>query len=429
MRFIYIIILRFYVLGIRLAANFSEKARLWIMGRKNVFRELEAAMLKRGNRPLVWIHAASLGEFEQGRPLIEALKAAYPEVYILLTFFSPSGYEVRKDYALADFVSYLPMDGPANARQFLSLTNPNLAIFIKYELWYYYLTTLKQKEIPTLLISALFRADQFFFRWYGRWFLPAIAGIDHLFVQNEPSKQCLLKYGIHRVSVAGDSRVDRVAALAASTAGTSADVKDQRINTTLLKQFTEDYPVFIAGSTWPEDEAVLAPFFNKQGGKWKIILAPHEIEESRLTFIEKLFKLKTVRYSQGDTADLQHAELLIIDNIGMLAQLYQFGKLAYVGGAFGKGLHNTLEPIAYGIPVIFGPRFQKFEEARWLVQNGGGFVVDSAGSFEQQMIALQDTDFYRSSAKTAKQYIEENRGATALIMNFIEKCYSLRSIK
>lgn len=408
-----------YGLGIRLAATFNPKAAKWIKGRQHLFKHLEAAMLKRGERPLVWIHAASLGEFEQGRPIIEALKREYPDVFILLTFFSPSGYEVRKNYELADFVSYLPLDSFSNAQKFIATIQPELAIFIKYELWYHYLRTLAKKNIPTLLISALFRPDQFFFRWYGTWFFPAIKGLSHIFVQNEASKRCLVDSGIQQVSISGDSRVDRVAALASSMEDQSSPVA-QRIHKKILEAFCKNQPVLIAGSTWEEDEVILAPFIKKDT-QWKIIVAPHDISSSRLKAIEKRFPNQTLRYSNAEESNISDCKILLIDNIGMLAYLYQYAKLAYIGGAFGKGLHNTLEPIAFSIPVIFGPRFQKFEEARWLVQQGGGWSVDSAEAFQAKMQIMEDEAYYQKSADTAKEYITTNQGATQKIMDFISK--------
>ncbi len=396
-----------YAFGIRIASLFNPKAKLWIKGRKNIFDQLAAIDFSEAT--VVWIHAASLGEFEQGRPIIEQIKTDYPASKILLTFFSPSGYEIRKNYDLADWVFYLPIDSKKNAQRFLNRINPTLAIFIKYELWYHFLYELQQAKIPTLLVSALFRKDQFFFKSYANGFKKVIQGLDHIFVQNKHSKNILLEQGITKVTVSGDNRVDRVLKIAA-----------EKQSFPSIEQFTKGSPVMVCGSTWASDEEILSYYINKHPKKWKYIIAPHDISSSRISYIENLFQVKSVRFSEADKNKLQDYDLLIIDNIGMLSSIYQYGKIAYIGGAFGKGLHNTLEPIAFGLPVIFGPNYQKFEEAVSLVEQEGGFSIQSAPAFEAVVDKLEKDTFYQSASNKARDYIENNKGATQEVLNYIK---------
>lgn len=409
MLWIYNLALRFYRMGIWFASFFQAKAKHWIQGRKDIFNKLENLNIS-NQTSLIWIHTASLGEFEQGRPIIEKLKNQYPYTKIFLTFFSPSGYQIRKNYPLADFIFYLPLDTESNARRFLKAINPKLAIFIKYDLWYHYLKTLQQNEVPTILASALFRKDQFYFKPYGQWFKKVILGIDHIFVQNKISKQILLENGISKISIAGDTRVDRVATLTKKPSSIS-----------IIKKFVGNQPVFIMGSTWPLDEEILNPYVYNHPKKWRYIIAPHEVSEDRIKYIEASFSVSKIRYSQAEGIDLKNYDLLIIDNIGMLSSLYNYGKVAYIGGGFGKGLHNTLEPIAYGLPVIFGTRYQNFEEANWLVKNGGGFSIHSYHSLQEILAKMEDDHFYKNASEKAKYYIQQNQGATAAIINFIKE--------
>lgn len=410
MPLLYDIALGAYQIGIRLAAPFNKKAAAWIQGRKVLFEQLEQSNLSDG-RKLVWIHAASLGEFEQGRPLMEQIKQAYPQCKILLTFFSPSGYEIRKDYELADFVSYLPLDTARNAQRFIQLTKPDLAIFIKYELWYHFFQSLQKAKTPTLLISALFREQQFFFKRYGQWFKKTLAKLDHFFVQNEHSAAILRNHQIGPVTVNGDTRVDRVAKLA-----------KQPKSFPIIDTFAAGKPVLVFGSTWPADEEIIHHYIQKNPNKWRYIIAAHDIRPQRIEYIEHLFQaIKSIRYSQAAGVNLKDYNLLIIDNIGMLSALYHYAKVVYIGGAFGKGLHNTLEPIAFGKPVIFGTKYQKFEEAKYLVEHGGGFSIASSLAFEQVMKQLEQASFYQQAAERAQQYIKDNAGATAEIMRFIKE--------
>ncbi|MFT5166956.1 MAG: 3-deoxy-D-manno-octulosonic-acid transferase [Saprospiraceae bacterium] len=407
MQWLYNIAIQCYVLGVRLASLFNPKAKQWLDGRKEVFKNLETAGFKASDA-VVWIHAASLGEFEQGRPIIEQLKKEYPHCKILLTFFSPSGYEIRKDYKLADYVSYLPMDSKSNAQRFIEIVQPKLAIFIKYELWYHFLQQLQKAKIPTLLVSALFRKEQFYFKNYGSWFKPVLAGLYHIFVQNKNSEQVLLQQGISKVSLIGDTRIDRV-----------IKIREEKKSFPIVEAFVKNKPVLICGSTWPPDEGIIQDYINNNPKKWRYIIAPHVISPSRIAYIENIFQIPHIRYSESEGARLDDYDLLIIDNIGMLSSLYQYGKVAYIGGAFGKGLHNTLEPITFGLPVIFGSNYQKFEEATYLVENGGGFSVDSSNAFETTLNQLEEESTYCTSSKTAAFYISNNKGATQEIINFI----------
>ena len=406
---IYNIALQFYKKGIQFASFFQTKASQWIEGRKEVFQTLERSEVG-AEKNLVWIHAASLGEFEQGRPIIEQIKQVYPDCKILLSFFSPSGYEIRKNYPLADYVTYLPLDTQKNAKRFIEITKPKLVIFIKYELWYHYFNELQNAGIPTLLVSALFREKQFFFKSYGQWFKKVIKGLDHIFVQNKNAEQVLLKNGISNVSIVGDTRVDRVAKLAS-----------QQKSFSIIREFVGDRPALILGSTWPLDEEILNSYINSYPQKWRYIIAPHDIAESRVEHIEHTFLPSKIRYSKAEGVDLKNYDMLIIDNIGMLAALYQYGKVAYIGGALGKGLHNTLEPIAFGLPVVFGTKFQKFEEANWLVENGGGFSIHSSDSLHKIFNQLEEDTFYNKASEKAKEYIQKNQGATEEILKFIKK--------
>lgn len=404
---IYNIFIRFYGLLIRLTAPFSQKAKQWVQGRKRVWSNLESFDFSTRQR-LVWMHVASLGEFEQGRPVIESLKKYYPNVQIALSFFSPSGFEVRKDYPLADYVFYLPLDSRQNALRLLNILRPDLIIFVKYDFWYHYLHEAQKQSIPVLLISALFRKDQYFFKWYGKWMKTIIQNLTHIFVQNEASAIVLQNNAILSFSISGDTRVDRVAQQA-----------DLPFSNPVVEQFLNGKPLLICGSTWPEDEDILYAFIHKNYQEWQFIIAPHDISESRIKHIEKCLKNTGIRYSEAHANSVKGKDVLIIDNIGLLSSLYRFAKVAYIGGAFGKGLHNTLEPISYGIPVIFGPKYQKFEEARWLVQHQAGFSIQSAWEFNQVMNKLANKSFYTEAAKKAEEYIQHNKGATEHVLNYI----------
>ena len=400
MIFLYNIGILLYAFIIRIVALFgNEKAQMWLSGRKDIFKQLKDV-----EPNAIWIHAASLGEFEQGRPIIEAIKAKTPNQKILLTFFSPSGYEIRKNYPLADYIFYLPIDSSRNAKRFIALTKPKSAIFIKYEFWYHYINELHSNQIPTYSVSAIFRSNQRFFKWYGSWFRKTLLMFDHIFVQNEASLLLLKKYNIKNATNAGDTRVDRV-----------WDIKSTKKDFPIIAKFTNQQSTLVCGSTWQEDEKIIAEYINTTKKlPFKIILAPHDIQENHIKTIEHLLKNSSIlRYSKANDVNIQQANVLIIDNIGMLSSIYQYGTIAYIGGGLGKGLHNTLEPITFELPVIFGnQKYQKFEEAIWLAKNGGAFPIGDFEDFKSIIEKLQKESFYKNAAKIAFQYIEDNRGAT-----------------
>jgi len=399
-----------------IAALFNPKAKKWVQGRKNIFQKLEKATA--GHQSIIWIHCASLGEFEQGRPLLEKLKAdpSFKHAKFLLTFFSPSGYEIRKDYKGADWVFYLPMDGPQNAKRFLEIVNPSLVIFVKYEFWYYYLKKIKYRNIPLILVSALFWREMSFFKWYAGMQRKMLSRFDHLFVQDQTSKQLLDDIGLSSVtSISGDTRFDRV-----------IDIAESAEPLPLIEQFIRNNKVIIAGSTWPEDEEVLKQSINAVNDpNLKLIMAPHEISEKHIASITELFP-GCIRYSQLNSNT--GSNVLIIDNIGLLSRLYKYATITYIGGGFGKGIHNTLEAAVYGKPVIFGPVFHKFKEAADLIRSGGAFTISSAEeSINIINQLLSDDEKLRESGKSSGDYVYSNRGATDRIIHFLkEKSYAVR---
>ncbi|NUN99696.1 MAG: 3-deoxy-D-manno-octulosonic acid transferase [Saprospiraceae bacterium] len=397
---------------IRIAALFQPKAAQWIDGRRGLFDALEkatASWKSKEKRLTVWVHCASLGEFEQGRPLIERLKKERPDTRILLTFFSPSGYEIRRNYAQADFVCYLPSDTRGHAKQFLDLVQPDLAVFVKYEFWIHHLQALRKRRVPALLISALFRKEQLFFKWYGGLFRETLGTFHHIFTQNESSAVLVRPFLPNAVTVAGDTRVDRVLQLAESAPSYP-----------IAEAFRGATQLLIAGSIWPEDEALLLPFLQKNlPPDWKAVLAPHQTDRGHVQPILQALGKQALPYSEATPENASKARYLVIDNIGMLSSLYQYGTVAYIGGGFGSGIHNTLEPIAFGLPVIFGPRYQKFEEARYLVDHEGGFAIQSEDDLTNAFFRLKDQDFRQQASQTARQYILDNKGATTQIFQFI----------
>ena len=357
----------------------------------------------------IWFHAASLGEFEQGRPMIEAIRKHYPAYRVLLTFFSPSGYEVRKNYDGADVICYLPFDTPYKVRKFIHLANPAIAVFIKYEFWLNYLSELKKRNIKTYLISAVFRPNQLFFKWYGQWYRKALLCYEQLFVQDEASKKLLADYGIEHVEVCGDTRFDRV-----------LEIRHSARLLPEMEIFSQGgKPVLVVGSSWPEDEALIIPYFNFYP-EIKLIIAPHEIHREHLLYIQSLLNRPSVRSSEATEETLRTNDCLIIDSFGMLSSIYRYGNIAYIGGGFGRGIHNTLEAAVYGIPVIFGPRFQKFKEAGKLLACGGGFSVDSFTSFSNCMDNLiSDKELLKKAGTAASNFVHNNAGATEKILSFL----------
>lgn len=398
----YTIAIYLYALAVRLASLTNRKARLMIKGHRKTWRTLRDHAKERQH--YVWFHAASLGEFEQGRPLMERLRREHPEKRILLTFFSPSGYEVRKDYAGADLVCYLPFDTPLNARRFVRLVQPEKAFFIKYEFWHHYIDELHRAGVPVYSVSSIFRNDQIFFRPYGRGYARVLHHFNHFFVQNEASRRLLNSLGVTQVSVTGDTRFDRV-----------IDIRNQAKSLPLAAALTGDSRTIVAGSTWPPDEEILIPYFNRHP-ELKLIIAPHEVNEERLRSIEQRLKRPALRYSQATPESSAQADCLIIDGYGLLSSLYRYATLAYVGGGFGVGIHNVPEAAVYGVPVFFGPNNQRFREARDLINEGGSFEVTSADDFQAQADRLlADESALAKSGQAAGDYIRRNSGATEAI--------------
>jgi len=397
-----------YFLGIRIASLWNEKARLWVTGRVGVFEKMAAEIpqKRRDHQRLVWMHCASLGEFEQGRTIIEALKKQHPKVLVLLTFFSPSGYEIRKNYPMADWVFYLPADSKVNAQRFLDLVKPDLAIFVKYEFWYYYLSQLRQRQIPALLIAAIFRPSQPFFQWYGGLHRRMLHCFSKILVQDAGSNELLSRINLPNVTIAGDTRVDRV-----------LEIANNPMELPLVKAFCGYAQVLIFGSTWPADEAIIYPILTHEKFKdWKFILAPHDVQSSHIQAIEEKLEVSNCRFSQLENVDLLATRLLLVDNIGLLSSLYAHGKIAYIGGGFGQGIHNTLEPAAHGLPVVFGPKYQKFEEAVWLVENGGGFVVRDSRELMEVLARLSNVTIQAKASEASNTYLNQRAGATQTTM-------------
>ncbi len=407
MAFIYNLVIVIYSFAIRLVAPFNEKASLWVKGRKGIWEKFKK--IERGNKRLIWFHAASLGEFEQGRPVIEAIKQEQPDTVILLTFFSPSGYEIRKNYAMADYIFYLPADYPWNARRFVKLFRPDAAIFIKYEFWYNYLYELNKYQIPTFLISAVFRSEQPFFKSWGSLHREMLRFFTRLFVQDGESVILLNTIGIKRVEQTGDTRFDRVKQIA-----------DTARPIDKIEQFCCGQPAIVCGSTWPSDENLLMDYINQDSSHTKWILAPHEIGEGHIKTIIEKCKRKVVRYSATDSDMVGH-DVLIVDCIGLLASAYQYGKIAYIGGGFGTGIHNTLEAAVFGIPVIFGPKYKKFREATALVSNGGAFPVNNGEQLKKTLdMLIKAPDIAKTAGANALKYVNSQLGATPLIKKWLK---------
>ncbi|WP_342633821.1 3-deoxy-D-manno-octulosonic acid transferase [Mucilaginibacter celer] len=421
---LYNIGIKLYSFFVLVASLFNNKAKLWVQGRKNIaFIRVEGS---------IWFHFASLGEFEQGRPILEAMRNLHPTKKIVVTFFSPSGYEIRKNTSLADYVYYLPLDTPGNARRFIDAINPEMAVFTKYEYWYHFFNETRKRHIPLYIVSGIFRPGQVFFKWYGGFNRRILKLVSHFFVQDEASKQLLQGIDITNATVSGDTRFDRVWANAQNPK-----------TLPLIEEFKNGQKLFIAGSTWPQDEALLAKLVTDYPD-WKFIFAPHEIPEEKVNTLMNLLpegtairfsdlaKVKGERLkSKGEASAMNHEpstvnylnlQSLIIDNIGMLSSLYAYGDIAYIGGGFGVGIHNTLEAAAFGLPVIFGPNYQKFNEAKELIKLKAGFSINNEAELKGIVETLvNDEGFYSFTRKKILGYVEENVGATEAIMSFIDK--------
>ena len=411
MRLLYNTGIHFYHFLIWLVSCRNPKARKWLTGRKNLFERIQKEVIP--GKPLLWFHVSSVGEFEQARPVIEGVRQYSPNYRILLTFFSPSGYELMKDCPLADYVFYIPLDTPRNARRFLDIVQPDKVFFVKYEFWYNFLSELKNRQIPTYIFSAIFRSSQPFFRSWGNWFRKALKTYNHIFVQDQNSCDILHKFGFYNVSISGDTRLDRVAQIARAASELPR-----------LETFCAGKKILIAGSTWPEDETIFLRFFNECTDPVKFVIAPHEVNPDSIGRIIAQLKRPYVLYSSASTLEeLENAEILIIDGYGYLVSAYRYAKIAYVGGGFSTGIHSILEPAVYGMPVIFGPDHHKFHEAIEMIRIGAAHSVSSFEELETLLKSyLTDPARLAYESNIAFQYVESNRGATEQIVRyFFEK--------
>ena len=399
-----------YLLAVKFVGLFSKKVKLMRKGHKQVFDILRQGIDK--DSQYLWFHAASLGEFEQGRPLMERIRKAHPHYKILLTFFSPSGYEVRKNYEGADVICYLPFDTPRNVRRFLDLARPSMAFFIKYEFWQNYMKGLQRRGIPTYSVSSIFRPNQVFFRWYGGQYYKVLTRITHFFVQNEESLRLLATRGVTNATVVGDTRFDRV-----------LEIHQAARQLPLVERFKGDCnKVLVAGSSWQPDEELFIDYFNRHP-EMKLIIAPHVVDENHLAWIESRLNRPSMRYTRalGTNADLSRVDCLIIDCYGLLSSIYRYGEISYVGGGFGVGIHNVLEAAVYGIPVLFGPNNQRFREARQLLAEGGAFEIHDTTGFAATMDRLfADEAFLTQSGECAGRYVKDNAGAADAVLEAIK---------
>lgn len=414
---IYNIVIYFVLWGIAIASLFNEKVRKMWRGEREAFKILKQKVDP--NAKYIWFHAASLGEFEQGRPLMERIRKDYPQYKILLTFYSPSGYEVRKNYEGADIICYMPVDTRLNAIRFLRLVRPVMAFFIKYEFWSNFLHILKHRNIPTYSVSSIFREDQVFFKWYGRNYAGVLKCFTRFFVQNEESKRLLEGIGITAVDVVGDTRFDRV--LQIKEAAKQLPICEAFRTGVASSQSADvphhDFKVFVAGSSWPPDENIFIPFFNEHKD-WRLLIAPHVIAEEHLKLILSLIKgKKVVRYTQTTPEEAVEADVLIIDCFGLLSSMYNYGDVAYIGGGFGVGIHNTLEAAVWNMPVIFGPNNKKFQEAQGLLKSGGGFEINTYEDFSGLMSSLMnDETFLKQAGDKAVAFVAHLAGATDKVL-------------
>lgn len=404
MFFLYNLFIRVYTGLICAASLYNKKAKRWVNGRKNLFRHIQSVIDK--DQKYVWFHTASLGEFEQGRPVIEAFRKQYRQYKIVLTFFSPSGFEVRKDYTGADHIFYLPADTKKNASHFLYLVRPQMVFFVKYEFWFNYIQQISKREIPLYFFSVKFRPNQHFFAWYGGWFRDNLKKIDHIFVQDEASLKLLQSIGYDMASISGDTRFDRVLSVAT-----------QKKPFPLVQLFAENTKVMVAGSTWPPDEEMLIRLINKNTHGLKYIIAPHEIDPSRIAAFQAGITLNSVKFSEATEENMVNAQVLIIDNIGILLHLYQYADFSYIGGGFGKNVHNILEAATFGVPVVFGPNYHKFQEIIDLIELGGAFPVNNCSEFETALLKLHNEDAFREKCSgICRNFVSSSAGATEIIL-------------
>lgn len=405
--FLYLIGMWVYSLAVRIASLFNEKARQLVVGRKETWEKLRSYD---NSEKCIWVHAASLGEFEQGRPIIEAIKAKYPNKKIVLTFYSPSGYEVRKNYNLADLICYLPADGPKNACHFIKAINPEMAFFVKYEFWHFFLESLKKKDIPVYGVSMIFREQQVFFKWYGEWFRDMLKVFKHMYIQDKNSAALLDRIGIKKYTVAGDTRFDRVRKIAEA----SKDVE-------LAERFVVGAEtVMVAGSSWEPDEGIYLQYFNDvknaEDKKLKLIIATHEVDKERVEKLQKQISAPSFFYT-NPPADPENYKVMIVNTIGLLSAIYKYGHIAYIGGGFGVGIHNTLEAATYGMPVLFGPNYHRFKEACDLIDCGAGYCIRNYEDFEKVISSFRsDSKLLEKANSAADSYVRSMCGATDCIM-------------
>ncbi|MFM7053539.1 MAG: 3-deoxy-D-manno-octulosonic acid transferase [Bacteroidota bacterium] len=405
---IYRIAIGGYDIGIRIASLFKEKAKLFVVGRQDWRAKLSEKIPAADSTPSVWFHCASLGEFEQGRPVIERIREVFPNRRLVLTFFSPSGYEVRKDFADADVVCYLPIDNPKNAHDFISIIKPEVAFFVKYEYWYFYLHELKSRGISTYLVSAIFREGHVFFKWYGALQRKMLHCVTRFFVQDENSLQLLARIGFSNVTLAGDTRYDRVVANAENAVGLTA-----------FEKWTHGSVVLVAGSTWPKDEILLCELLQYKSDELKIIIVPHEISQAGIQRTLSLFGDKSVASSKWNQTQT-NASCIVVDSVGLLSRLYQYADIAYVGGGFGSGIHNILEAAVFGTPVLFGPNYHRFREAVELIKAGGAFDIHNSQSLQQKVTELLSSQLIRERIKTINtEHVKQNAGATQRLMEVL----------
>jgi 3-deoxy-D-manno-octulosonic-acid transferase len=410
MYFLYNILILVAAFCLKIVALFNNKIRLFVTGRNETISKINAAILKTDK--VFWVHCASLGEFEQGRPLIEKLKLTYPTHKMLVTFFSPSGYEVRKNYNFADVVCYLPLDSKKNVQQFLNAAHPDLAVFVKYEFWPNMLKELHKRKIETILVSGIFRENQVFFKWYGSWMRKSLTYFSHFFVQNEVSKNLLESIGIQNVTLSGDTRFDRV-----------FEITQQNNTLDFIAEFKNECYTLVAGSTWPDDELLLVNYINQASENEKFIIAPHNINTKDISELKNSISKKTVLFSEKEGKNLKDFQVFIVDTVGILTKIYSYAAIAYVGGGYTKsGIHNVLEPATFGVPVVIGPNYSKFNEAIGLVQNNACFVADSS-----QKLSVLLNEFFLNEQKrklsgaNALNYVKSNKGATSKILNYLKK--------
>lgn len=408
MLFLYNLVVYLAAFFLKIVALFSPKIKLFINGRKNVFAILEQKI--KPSDKTIWFHAASLGEYEQGLPVIEKIKEKHPSHKIIVTFFSPSGYEVRKNNTVADVTLYLPLDTKSNAKRFLKSAHPELAFFIKYEFWLNYLKELKKNETPTYLISGIFRDKQMFFKWYGGFYRKALKTFTYFFVQNESSKQKIEAIGFHNVIVSGDTRFDRVNAIL------------ERDNTLdFIGKFKNDQTTIVIGSSWPKDEVLLTEYINQAPEDIKFIIAPHNIKTDQITSLKSQITKSSILFSEKENTDLSGYNVFIIDTVGLLTKIYSYGTIAYVGGGFGNpGIHNILEPATFGIPIVIGPNYSNFAEAVQLVKLGGCIVINNKEELKLNLDHLiSDPIFFKEKSQICKSFIQDNKGATDNIMKTV----------